>query len=77
MCWASRSWCLAGVPTGFGAGIPRRHGRLASIPISPAAQAAMCLPFKTFLPDPATRQTYEQLYAMFRALYLGFGGVEK
>jgi L-ribulokinase len=37
----------------------------------------MCLPFKTFMPDPATRQIYEQLYAMFRSLYLGFGGVEK
>jgi len=64
-----------GIPTGFGAGI---FGSMAAgiYPDVAAAQGQMCLPFKTFAPDPATRATYEALYGMFRALYRGFGGVE-
>ncbi|WP_374652862.1 ribulokinase [Dongia sp.] len=64
-----------GVPTGFGAGIFASmaagiHADVAS------AQAVMCLPFKIFAPDPAARTVYEPLYAIFRSLYRGFGGVE-
>lgn len=63
-----------GVPTGFGAGIfasmaAGLHADVAS------AQAAMCLPFRTFQPDPAAHAIYQRLYAMFRQIYFSFGGV--
>lgn len=64
-----------GVPTGFGAGI--FASMAAGIhPTIEAAQAAMCLPYKICTPERSTRVVYERLYAMFRDLYRGFGGVE-
>ncbi|WP_374378712.1 ribulokinase [Dongia sp.] len=65
----------AGVPTGFGAGI---FASLAAgvQPDLGAAQQAMCLPFKVYRPEPASQPVYERLYAIFRSLYRGFGGVE-
>lgn len=64
-----------GVPTGFGAGI--FAGMAAGIyPDVESAQAAMCLPYKICIPDGSTRVVYERLYAIFRDLYRGFGGVE-
>ena len=63
------------VPTGFGAGI---FGSMAAgiYPDVATAQAAMCLPYKICTPERSTSVAYERLYAMFRDLYRGFGGVE-
>lgn len=65
----------SGVPTGFGAGI---FASLAAgiYPDLGAAQQAMCLPFKVYRPEPASQPVYERLYAIFRSLYRGFGGVD-
>jgi L-ribulokinase len=62
-----------GVPTGLGSSI---FASLAagSYPDLDSAQAAICLPFRTFEPDPAVRDTYEQLFGLYRTLYFGFGG---
>jgi L-ribulokinase len=62
----------AGAPTGFGAGI------FASVAAGfhrdvAAAQAAICLPFKTYQPQPHSRPIYERLYQMFRDAYFAFG----
>jgi L-ribulokinase len=62
-----------GIPTGLGSAIFASVAA-GSYPSVADAQEAMCLGFKTFLPDPATREVYERLYAMFRTLYFGFGG---
>ena len=37
------------------------------------AQRALCPPYREVKPDPATRETYEQLYGMYRSLYFGLG----
>ncbi|HEX8725039.1 MAG TPA: ribulokinase [Gemmatimonadaceae bacterium] len=37
------------------------------------AQRALCPPYREVKPDPAARETYERLYAMYRALYFGLG----
>ncbi|MDQ6611816.1 MAG: ribulokinase [Gemmatimonadota bacterium] len=37
------------------------------------AQRALCVPFRVVEPDPQATATYEQLFAMYRALYFGFG----
>ncbi|MET0743555.1 MAG: ribulokinase [Microvirga sp.] len=64
-----------GVPTGLGSSIVASlaAGTYAGLE---EAQDAMCLPFRTFTPNPATRDTYERLFAIYRMLYFGFGGVE-
>lgn len=62
-----------GLPTGLGSSIfaSLAAGSYADVE---SAQAAICRPFRTFEPDPATRDTYEQLYGLYRTLYFGFGG---
>jgi L-ribulokinase len=61
-----------GIPTGFGAGI--FAGMAAGFyPDAAAAQAAICLPFKTFQPRPQARAVYDRLYGMFRQAYFAFG----
>jgi L-ribulokinase len=63
-----------GLPTGLGsaifAGLAAGH-----YPSVAAAQDAICLPFRTFEPDAAAKPVYDRLYALFRAVYFGFGGV--
>ena len=61
-----------GVPTGFGAGI---FASMAAgfYPDVAAAQAAICLPFRTYQPQPQSRAVYDRLYGMFRQAYFGFG----
>jgi L-ribulokinase len=61
-----------GIPTGFGAGI---FAGLAAgfYPDAAAAQAALCLPFKTTQPRPETRAVYDRLYGMFKQAYFAFG----
>ena len=65
----------SGMPTGLGSAIVASVAAKSHIDIA-AAQAAMCLPFRTFAPDAAARPVYDQLYGIFRKLYFGFGGVE-
>jgi L-ribulokinase len=61
-----------GVPTGFGAGI---FAGLAAgfYPDTAAAQAAICLPFRTYEPQAQTRGVYDRLYRMFKEAYFAFG----
>ena len=61
-----------GVPTGFGAGI---FAGLAAgfYPDVAAAQATMCLPFKTYEPRPESRAVYDRLYGLFKQAYFAFG----
>ncbi|MDK4731484.1 ribulokinase [Rhizobium sp. CNPSo 3490] len=61
-----------GVPTGLGSGIfaslaSKDHASIES------AQAAMCVGFKKYEPDPTTRERYETLYQLFKQVYMGFG----
>lgn len=37
------------------------------------AQKAMCPSHRVFEPEPSSRQTYDELYALYRKLYFGFG----
>jgi L-ribulokinase len=37
------------------------------------AQAKVCPPHRTFIPDPAAQQVYSRLYPLFRDLYFTFG----
>ncbi len=37
------------------------------------AQRALCPPYREVTPDPATRETYDRLFAMYRSLYFGLG----
>jgi L-ribulokinase len=37
------------------------------------AQARICPPYKTYLPDPEEQKVYEGLYAAYRKLYFTFG----
>lgn len=63
----------SGLPTGLGSSI---FASLAagSYPDLEGAQEAICLPFRTFEPDPDAQQVYEQLFDLYRTLYFGFGG---
>ncbi|WP_134681827.1 ribulokinase [Paracoccus ravus] len=38
-----------------------------------AAQKVLCPPSRVFVPRPETRAAYDTLFALFRALYFGFG----
>ncbi len=39
-----------------------------------AAQEKLCLPFRTFLPDPSRQmERYERLYKLYRKLYFALG----
>ena len=61
-----------GIPTSLGSGI---FAMLATGAFSGVeeAQAALCLPNKTFTPDPTAAATYETLYREYRRLYFAFG----
>ena len=61
-----------GVPTSLGSGIFAllTTGAFHSIE---EAQTAMCLPHRTFLPQPAAAAVYKQLTALYRDVYFGLG----
>jgi L-ribulokinase len=61
-----------GVPTSLGSGI---FALLAAGAFSSVeeAQEKMCLPNKTYAPDPASAPVYEELYAAFKTLYFALG----
>lgn len=61
-----------GVPTSLGSGIMALI--VAGIfPTIEAAQEALCLPFKTYIPEPQSVGRYEQLYQLYRKLYFALG----
>ena len=62
----------AGVPTSLGSGIFAlvAAGVFQSVQ---AAQQKLCLPFKTFTPEPAAVARYERLYRLYCDVYFAFG----
>ncbi len=61
-----------GTPTSLGAGVVA----LTAAGVFPSimqAQAALCLPFKTYTPAPDSASVYEELYQMYRRVYFAFG----
>jgi len=64
-----------GVPTSLGSAI---FAFVASgvFPSIEAAQQAMCLPFKTYQPQPEAAPLYDELFALYRKLYFAFGQSE-
>jgi L-ribulokinase len=61
-----------GLPTSFGSGI---FAFLAARVFSSVeeAQRAICLPFRTFTPEPESVARYETLFALYRRIYFSFG----
>ena len=61
-----------GIPTSLGSGI---FALVAAgvFPTIEAAQAKLCLPFKTFTPNPQSVAVYEQLFTLYRNVYFAFG----
>jgi L-ribulokinase len=61
-----------GTPTSLGAGM----FALTAAGVFPSirdAQAELCLPFRTFLPEPGAAAVYERLYHLYRKLYFALG----
>jgi L-ribulokinase len=62
----------AGTPTSLGSGIMA----LVAAGVFPSieeAQAKICLPFRTYLPDPLAVQRYESLFRIYNQIYFAFG----
>lgn len=61
-----------GVPTSLGSGI---FAFLAAgaFPSIEAAQAAICLPFKTYTPNPQAHAVYNRLFPLYRNVYFAMG----
>ncbi len=64
-----------GVPTSLGSGIFALLQTPAFSSIE-AAQKAVCLPHRTFLPNPEAVRTYQALFPLFREVYFGLGSPE-
>lgn len=64
-----------GIPTSLGSGIFAMLATGAYTTVE-EAQSALCLPDRTFTPDPAAAATYERLFQHYRALYFAFGAGE-
>ena len=62
----------AGVPTSLGSGIFAllATGAFSSIE---EAQDAMCLPHRTYTPNPEAVAIYEELFPLYRSVYFGLG----
>ena len=61
-----------GIPTSLGSGIFAMLATGAFTSIE-EAQAKLCLPDKTYLPEPRAVAVYERLFAQYRRLYFAFG----
>ncbi len=61
-----------GVPTSLGSGI---FALLAAgaFPSVEAAQDKLCLPFRTYEPQPAAHAIYNRLFALYRSVYFALG----
>lgn len=64
-----------GVPTSLGSGIIALVAA-GVYPSVEAAQAALCLPFKTYLPQPKAVAIYQRLFALYRKVYFAFGTLD-
>src|SRR5579863_1950745 len=62
----------AGVPTSLGSGIFAMVAAGAYATVEDA-QAALCLKFTTFVPDPAATSIYERLFGLYRNVYFALG----
>jgi L-ribulokinase len=65
----------AGVPTSIGSGIVALTVS-GAFPSIEAAQDALCLPLRTYMPEPGAVAIYEKLYSLYRRLYFAFGSRE-
>jgi L-ribulokinase len=61
-----------GTPTSLGSGIVALVAA-GAFPSIESAQRKLCLPFRTFTPDPESASRYERLYQLYRKLYFAFG----
>lgn len=61
-----------GVPTSLGSGI-FAHLAAGTFPTVEAAQDAMCLPHRTFLPDAKAAATYDRLFQLYSDVYFALG----
>lgn len=61
-----------GIPTSLGSGILAMVAA-GIFPSIEAAQEKLCLPFQTYLPQPAAVARYERLYQLYRKVYFAFG----
>jgi L-ribulokinase len=61
-----------GVPTNLGSGI-MAFMAAGAYPSLQAAQNALCLPHKTYEPDPKAVAIYERLYPLYRDVYFALG----
>ena len=61
-----------GTPTSLGSAIVA-FVTAGVFPSIEAAQEKLCLPFRTFLPDPKAVERYERLYQLYRKLYFALG----
>jgi len=61
-----------GTPTSLGSGIVAMAAA-GIFPSIAAAQDKLCLPFRTYLPDPKAVAIYQQLYPLYRKLYFALG----
>lgn len=61
-----------GIPTSLGSGI---FALVAAgvFPTIEEAQAKLCLPFKTYQPNPNAIALYNQLYSLYRKVYFALG----
>ena len=61
-----------GVPTSLGSGI---FALVAAgvFPTIEAAQARLCLPFRSYIPNPQATAHYDELFVLYRAVYFAFG----
>jgi L-ribulokinase len=61
-----------GVPTSLGSGIFALVAAGVFETIE-EAQEKMCLPFKTYEPEPGAVKLYDELFALYRKVYFAFG----
>ena len=61
-----------GTPTSLGSGIVALTAA-GVFPSIEAAQQKLCLPFRTFTPEPKAVERYELLYQLYRKLYFALG----
>jgi L-ribulokinase len=61
-----------GIPTSLGSGIVAMVAA-GIFPTITEAQDKLCLPFKTYLPQPKAVEIYERLYTLYRKVYFAFG----
>lgn len=61
-----------GIPTSLGSGIFALVAA-GAFPTIEAAQDKLCLPFRTFTPQPAAQATYNRLFSLYRDAYFALG----